>query len=212
MVTLTVLCEGPTEVNFVTQVLRPHLETRNVFSKATSLGGGLTWRKLKQELNLVLRQRRAHEWATTMFDLYKLMRVPDCPNLHGLAGEAKGRKLEESMREGLPNPNFIPYVQIHEFEALLYVDLAQLSAAFPNGEADRAIRILRAETADLAPEEINEGGHTSPSKRLIREIPGYKSRKITAGPLVAEEIGISALRAGCPHFDAWVTRLEGLGC
>ena len=210
MVTLTVLCEGPTEVNFVTQVLKPHLAKQQVIAKPTSLGGGLTWKKLKEELNRALGKRRGHEWATTMFDLYKLMRVPDCPELGGLAGAAKGIKLEESMREGLPNPNFIPYVQIHEFEALVYVDLTQLSAAFPDGEAERAIRVLAAETADLAPEEINEGEQSAPSKRLIREIPGYKSRKTTAGPQVVEEIGMSALRARCPHFDAWVTRLEGL--
>lgn len=210
MATLTVLCEGPTEVNFVTQVLKPHLAKRSVFAKPTSLGGGLTWQRLKKELNLSLRHRRDHEWATTMFDLYKLMRVPDCPNLKADIGVEKAKNVEAAMKEGLPNPNFLPYVQVHEFEALVYADLDKLADAFPDGEATNAIRVLQAETRDLEPEDIDQGEQTAPSKRLIREIPEYKGRKTTAGPQIAEHIGLPALRAACPHFDNWVTRLENL--
>lgn len=210
MVSLTVLCEGPTEVNFVTQVLRPHLETRDVFAKPTSLGGGLTWVKLKRELNLSLKSKRSHEWVTTMFDLYKLMRVPDCPPLPHQSGLDKARALEEAMQKGLPNPNFIPYLQVHEFEALLFVNLTKLTDAFPDGEATKAIPALQAQTRDLSPEEINEGEQTAPSKRLIRAIPSYKARKSTAGPQVAEHIGLEALRQSCEHFDNWVSRLERL--
>jgi hypothetical protein len=210
LVSLTVLCEGPTEVNFVTQVLKPHLSSVDVFAKPTSLGGGLTWEKVKTELNLALRQRRDHEWATTMFDLYKMMRVPDCPNLGTSHGRAKAIKLEAAMAHGLPSPNFVPYVQVHEFEALVYVDLTKLADAFPDGEATEAIPALQNETQGLQPEDINEQEETAPSKRLIREIAAYKSRKTTAGPQVAEHIGLPTLRAACPHFNDWVSKLEVL--
>ena len=61
-----------------------------------------------------------------------------------------------------------------------------------------------------SPELINEGDHTAPSKRIIAVIPEYKKEKATAGPLVAQKIGLTRLRERCPHFDAWLTRLEKL--
>lgn len=210
MITLTVLGEGPTEVNFVTQVLKPHLAARSIFAKATSLGGGLAWGKLKRELDLSLRQRREHEFLTTMFDLYKLMRVPDCPDSSGVYGAAKAVLLETAMLSGLPNPNFVPYVQVHEFEALLFADLKKLSVAFPDGEADNAISVLARETKSLQPEDIDEGEQTAPSKRLVRELPQYKGLKSTAGPQIAENIGLPVLREACPHFNDWITKLENL--
>lgn len=211
MISLTVLCEGQTEVNFVNQVLRPHLIQRDVFAKATNLGGGLTWKKLKRELNLTLQSRKNHEWLTTMFDLYKIMTVPDSPKIVSLSGVSKAMQMEEAMLEGLPNPNFLPYVQSYEFEALLYVDLEKLSVAFPDGDAEIGISSLKRDVEHLAPEDINEGEETAPSKRLIREIPSYKHRKSTAGPQVVEHIGLPAIREKCPHFDGWVRRLEQLG-
>ena len=36
----------------------------------------------------------------------------------------------------------------------------------------------------------------------------YRSLKSIAGPLIAAEIGLSNLRASCPHFCDWVSKLE----
>jgi hypothetical protein len=36
------------------------------------------------------------------------------------------------------------------------------------------------------------------------------SDKTFHGPLLAMEIGLPAIRAACPRFDAWLTRLEHL--
>ena len=47
-------------------------------------------------------------------------------------------RIESEMAERLPNPRFIPYVQVHEFEALVFVDLNQLVKPFPDGEANGA--------------------------------------------------------------------------
>ena len=35
-------------------------------------------------------------------------------------------------------------------------------------------------------------------------------RKRLHGPLIAERIGLPGLRAKCPHFAAWVEKLEAL--
>ncbi|MEW6284306.1 MAG: DUF4276 family protein, partial [Candidatus Eremiobacterota bacterium] len=40
--------------------------------------------------------------------------------------------------------------------------------------------------------------------------PRYANDKRTAGPQVAQAIGLDVLRARCPHFGSWLTSLEGL--
>ena len=37
---------------------------------------------------------------------------------------------------------------------------------------------------------------------------GYK--KNADGPLVANRVGLAKIRAQCPRFDSWLTRLESL--
>jgi len=61
-----------------------------------------------------------------------------------------------------------------------------------------------------SPELINDGAETSPSKRIIREIPAYENLKSTAGPAVAQKIGLITIRQKCPHFDQWIQKLESL--
>ena len=41
-------------------------------------------------------------------------------------------------------------------------------------------------------------------------VPAYANEKTTAGPLVAETIGLPSMRQKCPHFNQWLTRLESL--
>lgn len=57
---------------------------------------------------------------------------------------------------------------------------------------------------------IDDGRTTAPSKRIIQKIPIYQGAKTSAAPLIAEKIGLTKIREKCPHFDEWMTRLEGL--
>ena len=59
-------------------------------------------------------------------------------------------------------------------------------------------------------EHINDGEQTAPSKRIIRVLPAYEGRKTTAGPDIAEVIGLVKLREKCPHFDNWLKAIERL--
>jgi hypothetical protein len=61
----------------------------------------------------------------------------------------------------------------------------------------------------LVPEDINDHPKTAPSKRIVAAMRGYQ--KTFHGPLIACEIGLSAIRQNCPHFDAWLQKLERLG-
>ena len=73
------------------------------------------------------------------------------------------------------------------------------------------INRLKRNIGNKDPEKINESEHSAPSKRIIKYLPDYENQKAQVGPLVAEDIGLSELRRKCPHFNAWITRLEELG-
>lgn len=211
-ITLSVLCEGRTEFNFVTQVLTPHLRRRQVHTRTISLDGVLGFESLRRRIKSDVGRSRAHEYVTTMLDLYALpAKYPGDSREANRPGIDRARAIEAAMAEGLPNPRSIPYIQVHEFEALVFVDLDLLPKAFPDGEADAALARLKRSVAGLAPEDIDDGAATAPSKRLIRAIPAYEKRKELAGPLIAAKIGLPRIRQACPHFGEWVGKLETLG-
>jgi len=105
------------------------------------------------------------------------------------------------------NPErFVPYVVMHEFEGLLFSDCAAFSKAIGLPMLEGKFRQIRDQFA--TPEEINDSPDTAPSKRIIGLVPGYE--KPLLGVLAALDIGLSPIRAECPHFDSWVIRLEKL--
>lgn len=209
-ITLRVLCEGPTEANFVTQLLAPHLGACRVYARPVNLGGIRSFESLREAIKHDVGRARDHEYVTTMLDLYALPKYPGDSRDRRLKGLERAAGIEAAMAERLPNPRFIPYIQVHEFEALVFVDLDQLPASFPDGEARDAPEALRRSLAGLAPEEIDDGPDTAPSKRLIRAIPAYRNLKAIEGPKIAVRIGLQRLRARCPHLDGWIRRLETL--
>lgn len=207
---LRVLCDGPTEFNFVVQVLAPHLRPFRVYARPQSLGGVRRFERLRSDIKDELGRSRAHQYVTTMFDLYALPDYPGDPRSRGVRGAARAEAIETAMAGALPSRQFIPYIEVHEFEALVFADLDQLPPSFPDGEADGAPQELMRAIGELAPEDIDDGANTAPSKRLIRVVPAYHKLKPIVGPEICERIGVARLRAACPHFGGWLDRLEQL--
>jgi hypothetical protein len=101
----------------------------------------------------------------------------------------------------------IPYLQRHEIEALVLASLEALLLVL-EAEEHEGVRALQALIAAVPPEDVDDGESTAPSKRLAAHILSY--RKTVHGPLVLEATGLAKLRAACPRFNEWVTKLEGL--
>ena len=141
-----------------------------------------------------------------MFDLYALPdNFPDYAKAKIASTPYERVKiLETAMALDIADRRFIPYIQLHEFEALILADPQQLDGEYL--EHDAQISNLIAMVDDRNPESINDGPTTAPSKRILKEIPEYD--KVTAGVSVAEKIGLQALRVKCPHFNEWLTCLE----
>lgn len=99
---------------------------------------------------------------------------------------------------------------MHEYEAYLFVDVAQFGYFYEHADKPIANRKAVADSHP-SPELIDDGSDTAPSKRIIDQFPDYADGKPTVGPQIADLIGLTAIRAKCPHFDCWIARLEGLG-
>jgi len=122
---------------------------------------------------------------------------------------AKVALLEQRMAEVVNSPKFIPYIQLHEFETLLFVDFRKWNIVFPH-KASR-IRALEEAVKNCDNIElINDGEASAPSKRVIRELPEYEGKKADYGYLLALHIGLEAMRSKCKHFGEWLTKLENL--
>jgi hypothetical protein len=216
MTRVNIVVEGQAEENFVREFLCHHLAASDVFvtarlvtTSATGRGGVTNYQRIHHDVSRWCRQD-PRAVVTSFFDLYAL--PSDFPGTNKAAREGdvqdKVLALEEAFAASVAMTNFIPYLQPHEFEALILSDPAKLAVYYPGQVA--GIHALAEEVARYpSPEHINDGRDSAPSKRILRHIPGYK--KSLAGTLVAMEIGLPMIRSRCRHFDRWVTVLEGLG-
>jgi hypothetical protein len=117
------------------------------------------------------------------------------------------KHIETALGDDVGDPRFVPYVQLHEFEAILLA-APQFFDRYYDGRQKEIATLM--ELSD-SPERIDDGENTAPSKRIASLIPEYAGAKPTAGPIIAAAIGLETIRAKCPHFSAWLTRLEDLG-
>ncbi|WP_462325619.1 DUF4276 family protein [Desulfoplanes sp.] len=223
MIRLNIIVEGQTEERFVNQLLKPHLAERGVYAfprvvlmshdkkTNTKYKGGLkTYTKARNDIVSWLRQDSASECRfTTMFDFYAL--PDDFPLYDGIKKikdpYCKIDFLEKAFAEDIQDERFIPYLQLHEFEALLFSDPVMFDWEYLEHD-DQIARLCAIAQEFINPELINNNPSTAPFKRILHEIPEYD--KVGSGSTIAGAIGLDAIRKKCRHFDAWVTELENL--
>jgi hypothetical protein len=110
------------------------------------------------------------------------------------------------------DPRFVlPYVQPHEFEGLLFTDPVAFEWVQDGWTEDVRRALFEVAAAFESPEQINDSPETAPSKRILKIFPEGAYSKTEHGPLIAESIGIDAIRAKCPAFDEWVGKLQAWG-
>ena len=114
---------------------------------------------------------------------------------------------EAEIGQDIANEHFIPYIQLHEFEALLFSSDASFGDLFSEKEAKELSKVV---AQYPNPEEINTTPEGAPSKRLQAIVSDY--RKTVHGDLIAEAIGIETILERCPRFRAWVERLIRACC
>lgn len=208
------LVEGQTEETFVRELLQPHCARIGMFitpiivsTRPGHKGGITSYAKVKPQVVRLCRQDRSAT-VSTMMDLYGL--PSDFPGKTDPAypasgtGRQKAEFIEARWVQDINEQNFLPYLMVHEYEALLFVEPQRFAEWTESTTLVNKLKDIA--QAHATPEEINDSPQTAPSKRILKLMPSFK--KPFHGPLIATEIGLDALRQACPHFNNWIESLE----
>ena len=213
---LCIICEGRTEGEFVKRLLAPHLSTFGICAYPSLLhsgpkqqrGGNVSVPRLAKHIRNEYHNVR---FITTLVDYYGFK------NINGRTKKQLEQAiLDEAQKlttQNLEAYRVRPYVQMHEFEALLFSDISrfELLGDSWNNESQKRLQRICDDFKSKTPEDINNSAQTAPSKRLDAIFPGYiNNSKISLGPLIAKDIGLDTIRSKCPLFDQWIGELEKL--
>jgi hypothetical protein len=210
------ICEGKSEVDFVNNIIAPYLNTHEIYDiRAFSLttspghkGGAINYDRFKININRLTKSQ--HDILFTSFiDFYRLdNNFPGFEeSLNTKDKIARVLQIEYAISIEINIDNFLPYIQLHELEGLLFSDIngfEKLPDIMPNAKEE--IRMII--NSHLNPELINDGETTHPSARLERLLPNYKKpiRVIT----ISRNTGIEKILDKCPHFKSWIEKIISL--
>lgn len=221
VVPVMVVAEGASEQRFVTEVLAPYFWSRGIYLQATQIskkgqkGGDVKFSRARRDVVNFLRQR-PDIYVATFVDYYGVKEWPGLDEVRQLQNPSPdviAEKLNVSaivdvQRELVGVPvwrRYLPFVAVHEFEALLFSDVEILAEGL---DVDGAI-VEDVVAACGSPERINNGVETSPSNRILKWTNG-RYGKTSQGIAIAARIGLEKMRRACPNFGAWLSRLESL--
>jgi hypothetical protein len=197
MVRVGLSIEGPTEERFVKAVLAPYLATKDIFITPISMGGDVNVDRVRSELKNI---SPSFDYVSTLYDFYGFKKKREGDNKESLE-----QHIFDVVHENI-KPKLIPYIQMHEFEGLLFSCPEGMERGLNEaGVKEWCQSIL--DSFDRDPEKINNSPETAPSKRLEKET---SYRKTTHGPNIAKEIGIEKIREMCTGFNEWLNKLEAL--
>lgn len=213
---IIIVNEGDTEKEFCKDVLLPHFLALNILIEYPTIkktGGGIvSWDTLKKQIETHLKQDPT-AFVTTFIDYYGLnnkLKFPKWSDAKVIVDiNHRITFLENAMKSTFDddiNYRFVPYIQLHEFEGLLFNNITVFDSQIDRNEFTNYEELVKTIEDYPNPELINDGKETAPSKRLMRLIKGYN--KPVFGSILAEAIGLSRIRSKCPRFDNWITVLE----
>jgi len=218
-----VLVEGPTERAIVDHVFAPELGAKGVYLYPRVVGnpghkGGNKFTKVLRELKSLIRQEPA-SIVTMLFDYYGL--ASDWPNLATVKGKkpevipgilepAIAAAVAEAVGPEFNENHFLPYIQLHEIESLLFSGPAEMAKVFQQPDLETEFTTILEQCGGC--ELINDDPQTAPSKRIQNLYPSYKKgSSVNAHAYrIAQHIGVERIRQQCPHFNEWLTMLETL--
>lgn len=213
---LIIVCEGPTESEFCMEVLAPKLLKSEIYVDAPlvkkSNGGIVPWPNIKRQIEMHLHEGNAYVSMLVDYygikDSYQFPGWMESKSISSLSD--RWQFLCDRMKEDIASElasRFIPYMQIHEFESLLFSEITVFKDNFDKKEMDYSI--LEDAVREFAnPEEINSRPTLAPSKRLISAIPSYE--KVLFGNYIASETGLTRIMERCPLFNQWITTLMSI--
>lgn len=213
---LIIIVEGDTEKEFVKTMLLPFFIEKGFYSvdcfKVKHSRGGLSkYEHVKKDLLNTVYETDAV--VTTLFDFYAL--PTDFPKFKdSIKIKDKNERLnflEKAIKDDIELSqsrrfdNLLPYLQLHEFETLIFSAITGIKALFESTEADFD-ELNKIIASFPNPEDINDNPNKAPSKRLSKCIQGYN--KVLDGVAILDEIGLEKIRSKCSRFDGWLNKVS----
>jgi len=211
MIRVAVSVEGQTEMEFCKKVLTPFFRVYSVelvpIVVTTSRdkcgtkhkGGCINVDRIKSEVQKLL---HSFDYVTTFYDYYGFRDRPvDDVDM-----------LEKNLFELFSNPKFIPYIQMHEFETLLFSKPEYYEEYFGDDRVTQEMQSIIAQFQNDI-EKINDSPQTAPSKRIenLFELVEESYDKVFHGEGIAGDIGIETMRQKAKRFNRWIEKIITLG-
>ena len=141
---IIIICEGQTEQEFCKTLLQRYFSNQNITLQVPlikkTMGGIANWNVLKREIETYL-HREKDVLVTTLIDYYGIKDSHGFPLWAEKQAIAdKNQRLDELEAAMLADvdenlrPRFVPYLQLHEFEGLLFNDIQVFYKQVPKNE------------------------------------------------------------------------------
>lgn len=207
---LYIVVEGQTEEEFVKDLMAPYFLDHGIYIYPTIIhtsrghrGGFVNYEHLKNDINRLLKSQGEDVVVTTFVDFFRCPELPgaeDCSRIQNHSERVA--KMEKAIRDDINDWRLYPYIQLHEFEAVLFSSDKGFIKYF---DPEHALELQGIVDSYENPEDINSSPEGAPSKRLLRIVPEYD--KVMFGNIIALEIGMTTILEKCPRFRAWTETL-----
>lgn len=210
---LVIIAEGETEESFVNNILCPFFCSKGIYNSIQcfktkhSHGGMSKYSYIKKDILNIIYEKDVV--VSMMIDFYRL--PSDFPGFNDLkvtqTHKEQANLLETRIKKDLEDSqnqlfdNFIPYIQLHEFEALVFASISGIDSLFERSEMDYN-GLMNVIQQYPNPEDINNHPDTAPSVRLKKLISGYN--KVLHGIDIINTVGMAELLEKCPRFKTWI--------
>lgn len=205
---LVFLVEGDTEVIFVHRLVIPYLyrlgfsnpmNAQKILTnrKLNQKGGNVNYQYLRNDIQRTLAQ--GNVIVTTLLDFFRLPTT--FPGYTTNSDQIA--IIENKMAAEFNAPSdFIPYIQRHEIEALMFCALDGFEIVVDDARCLQQLQNII--TAYPNPEDINSSPDKAPSKRLAAL---FHYDKIIDGEMIMEAVGVDKMLEKCPHFSQWMEKI-----
>ncbi len=207
---LYIVVEGQTEEEFVKSLLAPFFQDMGIYAYPLIIhtskghkGGFVNYEHLKNDIVRLLKSQGQDVIVSMLVDFFRCPEVPE-KDIWSIIPNHVERvvEMEMAIKKDINDWRFVHYIQLHEFEALLFSS----DEGFKKYFSDKEILELQGIIESYEnPEDINSSPEGAPSKRLLRIVPDYD--KVVYGNIIALEIGLKLIVDRCPRFKAWTELL-----
>lgn len=206
-----IIVEGQTEAEFFNEVVtKKYLIGKGIYNPVTPIiiqtskghkGGFVNFEHLRNDVQRHLKSDDKELRVSTFVDFFR------CPSnfpgssdpIYDQSHLARVKHMENCFAEMIGDKRFVPYIQLHEFEALLFASNNGFETYYSEEISQQTNSIIQ---QFQNPEDINTTPQGAPSKRLLSIYPKYE--KVIDGNLCALEVGVSAMVEKCPRFASWL--------